>query len=208
MYVQVSELPDVVREQLKSVGYGRADISVRAGETYTPAGGSGQGSRRSLVAVCLANGASEAHVGSWGGANMFNPGNAVDLDTQSYPLSPGFVVIEGSQGHPRTYASLIIHPSNMAAMLPAKVSLTARQAYLISAFAGLNSQGRKNQFERGAYHDPSPYTGEQGPRLGHAPSDAELAELAAMGLIKVTRSGAVSITTEGRNARQAIQESL
>lgn len=183
MHIETKNLPESIQSALRSVGYGRADILVRASESYTAAQASGNGSRAFVVAVEIATGRTESHMGSWGGANMFSPGNAVDLDTTARPLPPGFAVIEGHHGGGRpVYAELRLHPSNLAPLLPVRATLTERQAFLMYVFARYNSAGRRNEFERKG-----------------APSAAELAELVALGYITQNRAGAVSVTTAGKN---------
>lgn len=185
IYVQVSELPDSIKSALKAVRYGRNDIGVETRETYMPACGSSSGRRAFVMAVNLATGEREQHLGSWGGPNMFSPSNAVDNDTSSRPLAPGFAVIHGSQGD-KVYASLTLHPSNVAALLPAKSDLTDRQRDLLNCYAGLTSAGRKDHWER---------------RGGKKPTEAELVELVNLGMVTRNKAGAVSITTKGRNNR-------
>jgi len=201
MFTQTKTLPETLQAALHSVGYHKPDIKVRASEQYYPAQGSGAGLRAFVMAVDIATGRTEIHWGSWGGSNAFNPGNAVDNDTQARPLASGFAIIEGHQGgsHP-VAASLVLHPSNLAPLLTEKPSLTARQTYLLNVYAGLTSTGRKNEFERGRYGDPS--YNESGPKLGGAPSTAELAEMISMGLLAQNKAGAVSVTTAGKNARK------
>jgi len=184
-YVEVAELPATLQRALKAVGYDRTDISMQASESYTPAGGSGQGQRRFVMAVNLATGERQEHWGSWGGANMFNPTNAVDLDTSERPIDPGFAVIEGNQGE-KTYAYLRLHPSNVVALLPPKCELSERQLALLDVYAGLNSRGRKEYFDR---------------RPKSVPTEDELAELVALGVITRNKAGAVTVTTKGRNSR-------
>lgn len=47
MYSLVTDLPELVRRQLKSVGYGRKDIDVSASETASAFSNSGRGLRES-----------------------------------------------------------------------------------------------------------------------------------------------------------------
>ena len=73
---------------------------------------------------------------------------------------------------------------------------TARTQYLVNVYAKLNSAGRKDQFSRGRYSDPS--YDEQGPLLGHEPSQCELEALQATGLVKLSKAGSVTCTGLGK----------
>ena len=149
---------------------------------------SNRGQRNFVIAVNLATGETESHHGSWGGANAFNPGNSVDLDTTARPLAPGFAIIHGSEGN-GTRASITIHPSNADPLLPAAPALSDRIRYLLGCYRSLTSAGRKNQW---ADHSRDPkYCG---------PTQAEISEMVAAGLVTQNKAGAVSITTAGKNA--------
>ena len=98
MYIECKKLPGALKCALASVRYFGADISVKAAETVSPFMGGGKGYRGFFVAVDLSTGERKITWGSWGGANMFNPGNRVDLDTDEYEMRPGFAVIKGTEG--------------------------------------------------------------------------------------------------------------
>jgi hypothetical protein len=184
MYAKIRELPESVRRALESVRYGAADIEVIAAERVSPSGASGSGMRAFVVIVDLATGECKHMQGSWGGSNMFNPQNQVDLDTQDYPIPAGVAVVKGSTGYPRTFATLYLAPQNMAKLLPAPIELDARDQWILYTFDGLNSRGRRDEWDR--ERDP--------------PSEADLNRLAARGLLKRSRNGATQITTKGKNA--------
>lgn len=185
MHIPTKTLPDSLKSALAAVGYGAADISVRVAETYSAQAPANDGQRGFTMAVNLATGERDERRGSWGGSNAFTV-NAVDSDDTARPLPPGFAVVQGTTGYPRTFATLIIHPSNAAPLLPAKAELTDRQRAILDQFASLTSAGRKNEWER--------YPASK-------PSDSEIAELVAAGMLKQNKAGALSITTEGKNNR-------
>ena len=190
MYVKVNDLPDIVRSKLNDVKYGRVDIEVQAREKVSPASGSGDGYQSFCIIINLSNNDVKHLTGSWGGANMFNPGNQVDLDTKSYDIPDGFVVITGSVGGSKpTYASISMNPNNIAKFLPEKTGLTERQATILYTYKGLNPRGRKDYWDRW-----------DSDMKRAKPSEDELNELATMGLLKRSKNGATQITTDGRNA--------
>jgi hypothetical protein len=134
--------------------------------------------------VNLDTGDIQEHVGSWGGANMFNPGNAVDLNRTTYPLPENGAIVDGHQGGDRpVYAVVTVHPSRLVKVLPAAKDVTARQREILGCFIYKGGEYRKAELAR----------------KGVTP--AELDELVAAGFISRNRAGAMSLTTDGRNAR-------
>lgn len=98
-YVDVADLPEPVLAALKSVGYGRKNIEVRA-EASVVLGdmSAGNGRRAFAVLVNLDTGEHVVRHGSWGGINAFDRVNPVDNDQNAYPLPPNGVAITGSRG--------------------------------------------------------------------------------------------------------------
>lgn len=191
----VKDLPAAVQKALKSVGYGRRDIAVEAGETFSAAQGGGQGKKAFSTLVNLSNGDFKTTEGSWGGANIANPTNQTDLDTRVRPLPEGFAVIQGSYGgQDPTYATVRVHPKTMATItgpaLPAgPVNLSPKAMIALNAIGGLISSGRVNEFDReglGRYGVDNPY----------------VKELLAAGLVATNAKGAITITLAGKNARR------
>jgi hypothetical protein len=188
-YVDVKELPASVRDVLKVIKYGRRDISVSSATTYQLAGASQDGRKEFVAAVNLATGRHKIEYGSWGGPNMFNPGNQVDMDMTPRPIQENMVVVSGSVGGGPTYASLSVHPKNLQKLLGSgdevELSDEEKSALRLCAY---KSGYRKDEFRRaglGAYSAENPY----------------VVSLAAKGMLKITRGGAVSVTTKGRNVR-------
>lgn len=186
IYVPVKTLPAILQYALENAGYHRTDIGVNVRETAYASSHSGDGMRAFTVLVDLETGHATQHWGSWGGANMFTPNNPVDGDTTPRQLPPDGAVINGHTGGGKpAYASLTVHPSRAARLLPSPVeNLSERDRKLLGVYASLNSAGRKQYFER----HPS-----------MRPTATDLQSLADRGFIKVSKAGAVTITADGRN---------
>lgn len=185
VYSKVRDLPESMQRALASVGYGRADIEVEPSETFTVKSyATGAGRRSFCIVINLETGEEKRFDGSWGGSNMFNPGNAVDMDETERPLPPGFAVIKGSTGD-KVFARIELNPENVAKFLPIQdSSLSDRDKWLLYTFDGLTSAGRKDEWSR----------------CRDVPSEDDLNRLAAMGYLKRSSNGATKITTEGKNA--------
>ena len=181
MYIEVKDLPPVIESALKSVGYGRRDIEVKAGEFAYPMQGDA-GRRGFMTLVDLNTGGFMTARGSYGGSNPFE--KTVD-DMQPAKLHAGMVAITGLMGGSRpVFAKIIVNPDNLARLLPsAGAPLSERELIVLYAFRALKGGEPRQQHFRD-------YRVKQG----------EIDALAAKGLIKVNKAGAAQITTEGRNA--------
>lgn len=184
MYAKVSDLPLTIRSALLNLNYHKKDITVKPSETFTQQSLADKGQRGFTVAVNIETGESKAIFGSWGGSNMF-VANAVDSDDEQRNIPPGFIVIQGTQGYPKTFASIYINPDNVALMLPAQANISKREDALLAVIKGHTSAGRKDFWRRYPKSKPTAQ---------------ELDELIKKGLLKQNSNGAISITTEGKNA--------
>lgn len=129
------DMPDSVKKALRQVGYKRSTISVIPATEVSPSYAGGAGRRGFFVAFDLATGNIKVHeVGSWGGSNMFNPTNRVDLDQKMYPIPLNAGVIQGSEGE-TVFADLYIHPENLAKLVTAgeKLDLTKEELGILAA---------------------------------------------------------------------------
>ncbi len=187
MHVSTKELPEVIRRALREVNYSRNDIGVEGATKVSPSDAGGQGRRGFVLLLDLDTGATKLHQGSWGGANMFNQSNVVDLDQKSYPLPPSGAVIKGSEGgHGGVIATLYLNPENLAKLLPAKpLELTAKQRGILYAFGAIKAgEYRKEELRR------------------CEAKEADVEELVKLKLLKRDGRG-VTITTEGKNTRNS-----
>lgn len=183
--IETKTLPATIKAALEEVEYGARDIMARVSDKVSGYSGGNQGQRGFIIIVNIASGEKVTHWGSWGGSNPFTT-QQIDVDTNSYPMKPGFVVISGTIGHPRTMATLHLHPENTVKLLPAKSEVSDRDRSILNAFGGLTSAGRKNQWE--SYPESKP-------------TEGELDSLVSRGLLKRSKNGATQITTAGKNAR-------
>jgi len=184
--VRTDTLPESIRSALKSVEYYAKDIEIQGKETesvmcYT----SGDGRRGFVLIVNLDTGECQSMQGSWGGSNMFNPTNAVDLNDQPYPMHSGVAVIKGTTGYPRTFASITLHSSNITPLLPTvDPTLTDDEKRMLAEFRSLKPAYRTMSKSKAG--------------------EAMVASLVSRGYLKQNKAGATQITTEGKNACQDI----
>lgn len=181
VYGPVRELPDCIRRALKSVGYGSRDINIETAEKISIIQAGCDGQRGFVILVNLESGEYTLQKGSWGGSNCFNPDNPVDLDDNEYSIPVNGAVIRGSEGYPRTFARITLHPNNMIRALPEAIVLTEEEKSTMYCYGALTSAYRKNFL------------------IG---KETIIDGLIAKGLLKRNAAGAVSITTAGKNTRQ------
>jgi len=187
MYVKVKDLPNEIERALSRVGYGRPDIRVATCEALSLSPPSGNGYRGFAVAVALdGSGQIVERWGSWGGANMFS--RTIDDATEEVSLPQKTIVIKGLGGGSNPVsATIYAHPSTLAPLLPPAPSIGARDARILYAFRSLKS---------------GPYRNEELKAVRC--TDADLDALASKGFVKRSKNGATQITTEGKNALDAV----
>jgi hypothetical protein len=182
MYVSTRELPEFVQSLLKKHGYHRPDISVVAKGAVSISDAGAAGQRAYSIVVNLETQQSQTHMGSWGGSNMFNPTNRVDLDTQLHVIPENGMVIKGSDGY-RSYATIYVNPANIQRFLPPQERVSEPERAVLNAYQGLKSGlYRRQALERVANHEQV------------------IAGLVKRGLLKQSKNGATRITTAGKNA--------
>jgi hypothetical protein len=182
MYVFVNTLPRAIQRTLLQFGYKRKDIGISAKEYASIRSPGGAGQRDYTAVINLTNGEVKTYIGSWGGANMFNPDNKVDLSDEKVEITPNIAVIKGSEGY-RSYASLYMHETVVAIYTPEKEEVTEDEKSILRAFSHLKS---------------GPYRKEA---IAKVPNNQTIiAALVNRGLLKQSRNGATRITTEGKNA--------
>ena len=183
MYIATKELPSVLRSVLSSISYGSRDISVITKEKVSLIDMGGAGRRAFSIIVCLATGETKEYFGSWGGANMFNPNNQVDLDDKEYVIPEGFAVIQGSESD-QVFAKIILNPRNIVPWLPAASDTSDDEQAMLAQFRGLKPAYRQTRGK-----------------------EAMIDSLVARGYLKRSKNGATQITTLGKNACEGIRVS-
>lgn len=184
-YIKVTELPPSLQRALVSAGYNRKDIEVKVTEEFEPRPPSADG-RRGFVAMCLLDDSNEFKLtwGSFGGANMFT--TTVDDVKGAVEIPQNVAYITGmsnaGSGYPG-FATVFVGPKNMnPTLLPSAPSVTEREGKLLAIYKTLKSSYRKEYLDR-AKTTPE-----------------EIDSLVARGFLSRNKAGAISITTEGRNA--------
>lgn len=131
--VATKELLPSMLKILKSVEYNKHTITISAVTSISPFDAGGDGQRGFFIAFYIDTGKILVEeYGSWGGANMFNPTNRVDLDSKSYTIPPGVAVIKGSEGG-HMYANIYVRPENLAPLLEEPVDLTEEEKSILGA---------------------------------------------------------------------------
>lgn len=185
MHVEVKTLAPAVQAALKDVRYGARDIEVKVqSEVALQSGASWKGARGFIMAIDLDTGArTNVQHGNWGGANMFVR-NDVDETQERYVLPPNGAVIKGQTGHPRTFATIYVHPAQMARFLPvAPVETSELDQQALYCFVALRGGEYRRQ------------------ELARKRITADvLNSLVERGLLSRNKAGAMAITTAGRNA--------
>ena len=193
MFVTIKELPEVIRNAVKTV-YGGKDIEVRVGDTVTLLGGGGQGSRSFAYVLNLATGHITSHIGSWGGANMFNPANRVDNDSREFPIPDNHIVIKGTMGY-RKHAYIVAGTATITPLLPkADDTVTDTHKRILYAYRALKSFARRENMLREKSDYDKTTTGLTPDEL-----DKEIDLLVTKGLLKRNKAGSTQITTAGKN---------
>jgi hypothetical protein len=186
MYVQINQLPTVIVQALKSVEINKNDIKLQVSETVKIMQAGGAGRRGFATIINLQTGEFKTTLGSWGGANMFNPGNLVDLDDSSHSLEMNVCALTGYVGES---ATLHVFPNNLQAFISTNnVELTPAQEYVLAVYSGFTSAYRKELISR--------------KKLNFLQVAKELEEKK---LLKVNKAGAASITTEGKNVVESMK---
>lgn len=178
------DLPPVLQSVLKEIGYNKRDISIVPRTSYSVQSLANDGEKAFTAMVNLRTGEYRVVWGSWGGEGF---GNAVDRDRTSRPIPDDGAVIQGSKGYHGVWAQIYLNPQNLSAMLPAPTDLTPVEKKALRIVKDYNSRGRREEFD---------YQG----LGGYGASNPLIQSLLAKGLVKVTASGAVSLTLEGKNA--------
>lgn len=183
MFVETKSLPEALKSALKKVDYHKPDIDVEVAEEESPLSAGGDGYKGFCIVVNLSSGESVVKWGSWGGANMFNPGNQVDLDQKYYRIPPDGAIIGGCiGGREGTWATITISPANAnPTLLPAPCEITKKEKAILEVM-GYVSSYRKQELAR------------------IEATTEEIESLVARGFIAKKGNG-LGLTIKGKNAK-------
>ncbi len=179
LHYAVKALPACVQETLSSLGYHRADIRVHARETVSIQDCGSAGRRAFACILNMATGESRTLWGSWNGPNPFET-NAVNDYDQEIALLPNMAIIRGSEGSP-VFAEITVAPATLAPMLPPVAEVSPEEWTVLNALC---------RYKSGEYRKNA---------MAKVPS-AVVDAMVSKGWAKRSRTGALTATTEGRNA--------
>jgi len=189
LHVDVKELPTAVQLALKSLEYHCRNIEVCPQETVSPfVGGGGDGYKGFFTVIDLQQNKHETIWGSWGGANPWSAPKAtlVDQDSKERPIPPTQMFLKGEIGgrERSPFATLYMHPSRLAPLLPApQEPLSPRETLVFAIFAQIRGGCRKEYLEN------------------HAVRPEEVDSLANKGLLKKSKANSVQLTLLGKNTQ-------
>ena len=187
-YIATRDLPEMVQSFLSSLGYGRAQIAIEIGTTFSAQSCANDGCRALFGLVEIATGRADHWRGSWGGANPFER-KLPDVDSGTRALPPGFAAFNGTEGGGKpTWGYLTFHAADIAPLLPAPAAELSRdEQVVLLAVCSLKGGYRAGECSR--------Y------RVAYGPTAPAVLSLAAKGLLVVNKAGAIQATVSGRNAR-------
>lgn len=183
-YISTATLPSHIQSILKEIDYRGKDINLEAKVDISVLGCANDGCRAFYATFSLSEGKHKVVYGSYGGANMFER-HQPDHDDSMHTIPEGFGCLKGQTGHKGSFATLYVNPANVARMLPEIPEITDREKYLLACFRGLTSNGRAREWTDNPHKKPT---------------EVELTALSSKGWLKISKNGATSITTEGKNA--------
>jgi len=183
MYVETNKLPRTIQNALNIVNYNKKDIEVCLKTSYSFGRNCyGKGYRAFLISLNLeTNQISPPKYGSWGGENPFET-KQIDVNDEEIAIPVNCCVISGNQGN-KTYGRLYVNPENAVSLLPEKTELSEKDVNILSIMKRYKASYRKEEYRRNNLEV----------------TQEDLNRLKDLGLVKINKAGAVSITTAGKN---------
>ena len=179
-YQKLSVLPSEIRNPLYDIGYGRSDVLISTAEEVSIFSSGADGYRAFAILIDLNSGTSKVLWGSWGGANLYNPTNPVDLDDKEYILPVNGCVIRGCEGGGQpVFAEIFLHPRAIVPWLSAGPVVTEDERQVLEWFRVLIPAARKSLL------------------FG---KEKMLDDLVKRGFLARSKNGATKLTTLGKNA--------
>lgn len=180
--VNVKDLPQSIRDVLKTLKYHRREIVVIPQERVVLGSSGGNGYRAFVAIVNVETGIHRIERGSWGGPNMFSKSNAVDNDNTPHAIPENGAVIIGNEGGGRpVYATIYVNPSMISGFLPVeKDVVSAREKRIIAVVRSYTGTDRDREFSM----------------MGVKQNEVD--ELIRRQLLGRTAKGSVTITNRGK----------
>jgi hypothetical protein len=143
MFVETKTLPEQIKNVLKQVDFYRELVEVVSSENVSIIGGCAFEGNRSFVAfVDLRDGRSRIFHGSWNGPNPFESKIADQPGTIS--LIENSCIVTGENGGRGSFATVHLHPNNIAKFLPQPEDVTDREKAILACFRLKSGPYRNN----------------------------------------------------------------
>ena len=218
--LELTDLPRVLRNRLPSIGIHRT-VSVVVTESVSVFDPGSSGRRGFAYEIDLATGDwTVTMVGSWGGPNPFvkSPSAVDDSSAPPRAIAPGKCLIVGSEGSDRVHGTVHIHPRTLDDYPEIARALAETEApcivhdecralgTLAKACAAARSTGLTDRMRRILAIHRSLKAGKyRRNALKEAKvTTAEIDALVTSEHLTRNKAGAVTITTKGRNACEAV----
>jgi hypothetical protein len=185
-YVNVKELPETLIAALKECGYHKSDIQILVKDKESILYLGGEGYRGFACLVNMSTGESKTKMGSWGGSNMFNPNNSVDLDDSEYEIPENCAVIRGYTGGTSgvTRCTITLSPKNILPCFENMEDLSDDEKHILAIMRAYKPAYRKPYME-----------GKEGLIDG----------LVDRGYISRNKAGSLSLSVKGKNACENVR---
>lgn len=209
--VNVKDLPEWIRAGLRRVGYAKPSVGVTARESVSVVSYGGAGLRDFFLKISSVTGVGDLWLGSYGGPNPWSHNRVDGTDPRflsattedRLTLDATTGAITGSQaGDAARYATVSVHPDVFNAVAPVKTNACTEDEHKIFRIYSVKAGEYRNDEMRRAFPcQHGSYCSRTVCQEARKPViDAIVDSLVARGLLKKNKAGAVSFTTEGKNA--------
>lgn len=203
MRVLTKDLPESIQACLKAVEFGGRDVEVAVAteESKIAGGATGDGWRSFFGVVNLTTGDHKVSWGSWGGMNPYEAKAADYVSDAEISVRAGFAIVVGSRGgaKPQSYPTVYIHASNVVAgMLESGKALEGELASVLRCYRELKSGTYR---EEGLMRVAEHYNPDANYAVRKAWIAVQQMKLEELGYLKTSKSGAKSLTLEGKNVK-------
>lgn len=184
IYIKVSNLPDAIKNAVKSYIGLNTDIEVKsAAQIEINCDVTFQGNRALHVAIDCATGNKSETMGTWGGSTAFVQSS---MERHTVDIPNNTAILSGETGY-KTILRLYVNPSLLDSFsLPEAPEMSDELLCMLWNIKVHNTAGRKDcseEYGLGEYNKHNPH----------------VLALESKGLVKINKAGSISLTTQGKS---------